>query len=94
MAQHKGKPCLGTEIRQPIPRDETLDSHHQMGAIGRHRLQERLWSGRHGTGHEDCSVTAHEADVHAAGMQGDTTIKWMLVGVESHRVSSVANLMS
>jgi hypothetical protein len=35
---------------------------------------------------------AHKADVQAAGMHGNTTIKWMLVGVESPRGSSVVTL--
>jgi hypothetical protein len=44
--------------------------------------------------HEDVSIMAQEADGHAAGMQVDTTIQRMLVGVESQRVSSVASLIS
>jgi hypothetical protein len=84
MAQDEGKACSGTEIRQPVPGKETLDSHHPMVARGRNRFQERLWSGLHVAVHEDFSVMAQEADVHAAGMQVDPTIKLMLLGGESH----------
>jgi hypothetical protein len=31
---------------------------------------------------------AQDADVHRAGVQVDTTVKWVLLGVESHEVSS------
>jgi len=38
---------------------------------------------------------AQDADLHRAGMQVDTAVKWMLMGVESHEVSSfVVNLFS
>jgi hypothetical protein len=78
--------------RQPIPGEDPRDGHHQLVAIGRHSLQERLRSGLHVAVHEHCSVMAHDADGHAAGMQVDTTIKLMVVGVESPGVSSVVTL--
>ena len=38
---------------------------------------------------------AQDTDIHGAGMQVDTAVKWMLMGVESHEVSSfVVNLFS
>jgi hypothetical protein len=94
LAQDEGHAFSGTESSQPIPGKDTRDGHHQMVTIGRNGLQERLWSGFHVAVHEDFTVMAHNADVHAAGMQVDATIQWMLFGVESHRVSSVANLIS
>jgi hypothetical protein len=31
---------------------------------------------------------AHDADVHGAGVPVDTTVKWVLLGVDSQEVSS------
>jgi len=37
---------------------------------------------------QDFAVAAHHADIHTAGVQVDTTIKWVLIRVTSHAVSS------
>jgi hypothetical protein len=83
MAHDEGKACSGTASRQPVPGKATRASHHPRVARGRNRLQERLWSGLHVAVHEDCSVMAQDADVHAAGRQVDPTITWMRLGGES-----------
>jgi hypothetical protein len=44
---------------------------------------------------QDFTIVAQDTDIHASGMQIDTAVKWMLMGVESHEVSSfVVNLFS
>jgi hypothetical protein len=50
--QNAGQPCVGTEISEPLPGEETLDSHHQSGAGGRHSRQERRRSRLHVAGHQ------------------------------------------
>jgi hypothetical protein len=37
---------------------------------------------------KDLPILAQDTDVHGAGMEVDTTIKLVLLGVESHEVSS------
>jgi hypothetical protein len=37
---------------------------------------------------QDLSVLIQDAEVHAAGVQVDPTVKLVLLGVESHQVSS------
>jgi len=34
------------------------------------------------------SLLVQDTDVHGAGMQGDTAVKWVLFGVASQQVSS------
>jgi hypothetical protein len=34
--------------------------------------------------YQDCPVVVQEADIPGPGMSVDTTIKWVLMGVESH----------
>jgi hypothetical protein len=94
MAEHTGNAFSRPESSQPVPSEETRDRHGHMVALGCQRFQARLGSGLPVAVHEDVSIMAQEADGHAAGMQVDTTIQRMLVGVESQRVSSVASLIS
>ena len=37
---------------------------------------------------------AHDAEAHATGLQGDTTVKLMLVSVELLRIFSVVTLIA
>jgi hypothetical protein len=46
-------------------------------------------SGFHIAVQQDFSVLAHDEDIHGSGMQIDPTVKLVLVGVESHEVSSL-----
>jgi hypothetical protein len=36
----------------------------------------------------DLTVLVEDTDVHGPGMQGDATVKWVLLGVEAPEVSS------
>jgi len=44
---------------------------------------------------QDVTLVAQDTDIQGAGMQVDPAVKWMLMGVGSHEVSSfVVNLFS
>ena len=45
-------------------------------------------AGLHIAVQQDLAILVQDADVHAAGMQIDATVKLVLLGVESHEVSS------
>src|SRR5262249_11673138 len=94
MPQDKGHALLSPEVSEPVPGEDTLDRDHQAVTVGGNGLEEGVRSGLHVAVHEDCSLLAHNADVHTAGMPVDTTVKLMLFRVESHRVSSVVTLFS
>jgi hypothetical protein len=94
MLPDAGKAFWSPESSQPIPGEEPLDGSHQIGALGRHRRAERVRRGLHVAGHEHCPVMAHEADVQAPSRHGDPALTWMVVGVASQRVASVAHRMA
>ena len=56
--------------------------------IGGHGLEKGVGSGFHIAVQQDFPVVAQNTDVHASGMQVDAAVKWVLIGVESHEVSS------
>jgi hypothetical protein len=88
VAQNKGDIFLSAEIGEPILSEDTLDSHNQTLTIGGNGLEKGFRSGFHIAVHKYFSLVAQDADIHGAGMQVDTTVKLVLVGVESHEVSS------
>src|SRR5439155_16327526 len=88
MPQHKGDPLLSTQIREPVPGEETFDSHHET-LTGRGDGLEKQVGGRlHIAMEHDLTSVFHDTDLHGAGMQVDPTGKWVLVSVKSHEVSS------
>jgi hypothetical protein len=38
---------------------------------------------------QEVPLLVHETDIHAPGMQVDAAVKWVLLGVEAHEVSSL-----
>jgi len=70
-------------------------AHDQSVPIGRNGLEEGFRSGFHIAVQQEFTIVAQDTDIHGAGMQVDTAVKWMRMGVESHEVSSfVVNLFS
>ena len=51
--------------------------------IGRHSLEQRFRRGFHVAVQHNFTVVIHDTDVHAPGMQVDTAVKGVLMGVES-----------
>jgi len=88
MSQDKGNALVGTEIGQPVPGKQTLDGDNEALAVRREGLEQGGRSGLHGTVQQDFSSVIHDTDVHAPRMQINTTVKCVLVGVESPEVSS------
>jgi hypothetical protein len=88
MPQDAGNAFLGTEIGQPIPREETLDRHHQAVTLGRNGLEKWRRRGVHMAVDTNVPIAAQEAHVHGAGVQVDATVKAVWLGVEAPEVSS------
>jgi hypothetical protein len=88
MPQHKGNTLWRTEVGQPVPGEDTFDGHHQPVTIGRNGLEKRFRSGFHVAVHQDFPAMVHDTNIHAPGMQVDTAVKLVLLGVEAHEVSS------
>jgi len=88
VSQDEGNVFLSAEIGEPLPGEEAFHGDHQSVPIGGNSLEEGFGSGFHLAVQQDFTVVAQDADVHASGMQIDTAVKWVLVSVKSHEVSS------
>lgn len=86
--QDKRHPCLGTQVSQPVPGEDTFNRDHHLFTIGGNGLEQRLRAGGQMAMHHDVTVLVQDANVHAPGVQVDATIELVLLGVESHEVSS------
>jgi hypothetical protein len=79
---------LDTEIGQPLPGKETFDRHDKTVAGGGNRLEKRFRGRLHMLVQHDVPVVVHDTDGQTPGMQGDPTVKWVVLGGEAHEVSS------
>jgi len=95
MSQDEGNAWFSAEIGEPLPGEDTFNGHHEPLTIGGGSPEEGVWSGFHLAVQHDFPIVAQDADVHGTGMQVDSAVKLMLIGVESHEVSSIiVNLFS
>jgi hypothetical protein len=88
MPQDNGNTLVRTEIGQSIPGKQTLDGHDEALAVRGDGLEQGFRCGCHVAVQQDFASVSHDTDVHAPRMQINTTVKGVLVGVESHEVSS------
>src|SRR5262249_54312599 len=87
VTEDEGHARRGAEVSEPVPGAEAFNGHHQTVPIGRNSFEQWFRSGLHIAVAHDFSVVAHKTDVHTAGVPVDATVKWVLLGVESHEVS-------
>src|ERR687892_2190750 len=88
MPQDKGNAFFSTEVSEPVPGEDTLNRDNQAVTVGGNSLEKRFRRGFHVAVQHDFPLVTQDTDVHASGMQIDTTVKWVLIGVEAHEVSS------
>jgi hypothetical protein len=88
VAQDTRQPFLGTQVGEPVPRQETCDGDANMVPIGRKGLEHGIGTGWHIPVHKDFPILVQNTEGHGTSVQVDTTIKWVLLGVEAHEVSS------
>jgi hypothetical protein len=87
MPEDKGNALRGAEVSEPVPGEDAFHGHNQTVPIGRNSLEKWFRSGFHIAVEHDVPVVAHDTDVQAARVQINTTVQWVLIGVESHEVS-------
>src|SRR5262249_42354304 len=87
VTEDEGNALRGAEVSEPVPGEDAFNGHNQTVPIGRNSFEKWFRSGLHIAVEHDVSVVAHKTDVHTAGVQVDATVKWVLLGVESHEVS-------
>ena len=63
----------------------TFNTNNQVIHVGFNHLHERLGAGFDVLMDKDISLLVEDADIEAAGMQVDTAVMFMCLGVEFHR---------
>jgi hypothetical protein len=84
MTEDNGNTRRGAEGSEPVPGAAAFDGHNQTGPSGRTGVQKRCRSRLHVAVQQDGILVAQDADVHTPGMQGDTTVKGVRIGVAAH----------
>lgn len=88
MAQDEGDLLLGAEIGEPIPDEHALDGDDDILPVGLYGLKKGFRCGRVVFVEHDAVPLIQDTHVHGSGVQIDSAIKFVLVGVESHMASS------
>jgi hypothetical protein len=88
MTKHKRDTVVRTEVSQPVPGKHAFGREDDLIAGGRDGLEKRLRGGWHVPVQQRFPGLVEDAQVHGAGVEIDTTVKRVLLGVESHEVSS------
>jgi len=88
MSKHKRDFVLGAQIGEPIPDEHALDGDDDILPVGFDGPEKGLRRGfvvlmKHGV-----ALLIQDAKVHGSGVQIDSAIKFVLIGVESHMASS------
>jgi hypothetical protein len=88
VAKDKRNTFARAEVGEPVPGENAFDTDDQILTIGRNGLEKHLWTGFHIAMEQALPVLAQDTHGHAARMQIDAAIRFMLFGVKSHEVSS------
>jgi hypothetical protein len=83
MTKHTRDPVVSTEGCKPGPGKQACGREDDLRAGGSDGLAQRLRGGWHGTVQPRFPGLVEDAQVHGAGVEIDTTIKRVLLGVES-----------
>jgi hypothetical protein len=71
-----------------VPGEEAFHADHEILSIRGNRPEKGLGCGPHIPVEHDLALLIQDAEVHGAGVQVDPAVKLVLLGVESHEVSS------
>jgi hypothetical protein len=84
VSEHEGNALALTQVRQPVPGEHAFDGHDQIVAEIPHRSQERLGTAFDVARQQHRSVGVQDTQVHHPGVQVDTAVVLVLLGIESH----------
>jgi len=88
MAEDEGHTRPGTQVSQPVPREDTFHTNDEVLLIRSNGLEKRFGSGLHMAVQHDLPVLIQDTAIHGEGVQVDATRKLVRLSVESHEVSS------
>jgi hypothetical protein len=88
MAENEGDVLLDTEIGDPVPGEHAFDSNHDVLTEGSNDTEKSFRVCVDVMMNPDIASGIQDTDKHILGMQVDSTIKFVLLGVKSHMASS------
>ena len=88
MAENEGDVLLDTEIGDPVPGEHAFDSDHDVLTEGSNDAEKSFRVCVDVLMNPDIASGVEDTDKHILGMQVDSTIKLVLLGVEIHMASS------
>jgi hypothetical protein len=88
MAENEGEVLLDTEIGDPVPSEHAFDSDHDVLTEGSKGTEKSFRVCVDILMNPDIASGIKDTDKHISGMQVDSTIKLVLLGVEFHMASS------
>jgi hypothetical protein len=84
----KGIPSRAQRSASQVPGEEAFDADDEILPVGGNGFQKGVGGRLHIPVLTDLSILVQNAEIHASGVEIDATIKLVLLGVESHEVSS------
>jgi hypothetical protein len=84
MAENEGNALFNTEIGDPVPGEHTLYSDHDVLLEGGDDTKKGFRVGIDILMNPDVAPGIHDTDEHFFGMQVDSTIEFVLLGVKFH----------
>jgi hypothetical protein len=84
----KGIPSRAHRSASQVPGQDAFDADDQICPVGGNGFEKWFWASGHVAVEQHLSLLVQDTQVHAPGVQVDPTIKLVLLGVESHEVSS------
>ena len=93
VTEDKGDPVLSTQVSEPVPGKHALDGDDEIVMVRLDDLEESIGPCWQVAVDQNLPVLIDDTDVHRSGVKIDTAVEFMLVGVESHQVSSFVQLI-
>jgi hypothetical protein len=84
MAEDERDVFIGAQVREPVPGEQAFDGHNDIGPVRGKGSEKDRRVRLHMAMDQDLAALVEDADVHHAGMQVDTAVKWVLRVVKSH----------
>jgi len=85
MPKNKRDILFATKISQPVPGEDALDSNDDVFAVWRNSFEEDIGISLDVSVQKNFTLLIEDTKIHRFGMQIDATVKFVLLGVKSHK---------
>jgi hypothetical protein len=89
VAEDESDPVLSTKISEPVPGKHALDGDDEVVTVRLDDFEESIGPCWQVPMYQNLPVLIDDTDIHRPGVKIDTAVEFMLVGVETHTVSSL-----